>query len=115
MECISIFQGLSVDDDEVQYLEESKRMSFMAQASYRLCYSFQVWSCQQSQYNMSTSVTSEMHSVMESMKVPALNWGITNKPITREGYVDRIQALHDEFAYERAGLFINPALPHLGA
>ena len=26
-----------------------------------------------------------------------------------------MQALHDEFTFERAGLFINPVFPHLGA
>ena len=27
----------------------------------------------------------------------------------------KMQALHGEFVYEHAGLFINPAFPHLGA
>jgi len=49
------------------------------------------------------------------MKVPALNWGITNEPIACKAYADRMQAVHDDFVYECAGLFINPAFPHLGA
>jgi len=49
------------------------------------------------------------------MKVPALNWGITNEPIACKAYAERMQAVHDEFVYERTGLFINPAFPHLGA
>jgi len=48
------------------------------------------------------------------MKVPALNWGITNEPIAC-AYAGKMQVLHDAFLYECAGLLINPAFSHLGA
>jgi len=44
------------------------------------------------------------------MKVPALHWETTQLHAEL-----MMQTLHDEFTYEHAGLFINPAFPHLEA
>ena len=116
-----MFQELAVDEHEVQYLEESTKL----QSECLLWHKYRIGRVTASKFgpvsraNICCPPQSLVKDIMSqsqinSMRVPALCWGITNEPTACKAYVDKMQALHDEFRYERAGLFINPAFPHLG-
>ena len=47
--------------------------------------------------------------------VPALQWGIDNKPCARQQFLHNAQHEHFNLRYFPAGLFVNPQYPHLGA
>ena len=47
--------------------------------------------------------------------VPALQWGIDNKPCARQQFLHNAQHDHFNLRYFPAGLFVNPRYPHLGA
>ena len=51
----------------------------------------------------------------DSMKIPALHWGITNEDIAWKAYLESVQETHSNLEYFDSGLHVNLNFPHLGA
>ena len=54
-------------------------------------------------------------SSFDSMKVPALRWGLTHEDQARSDYIKEASVHHVNFTYSDSGLHVNPRFPHLGA
>ena len=123
LECSRIFQELAVDEHEVNYLEESTKL----QSECLLWHKHRIGRVTASKFGPVSRANTKCppqslvrdimsHSQFNSMKVPALHWGISiMNQLHVKLIIDKMQTLHDEFTFKRAGLFINPAYPHLGA
>ena len=54
-------------------------------------------------------------SKFDSMKVPALQWGISKEDEARAAYLAEASEYHVGLSHTNAGLHVNPDFPHLGA
>ena len=57
------------------------------------------------------------NQVFDSMKIPSLNWGISNEKKACNQYVEIMQGgdTSYNFKYDKCGLFVNTTFAHLGA
>ena len=120
--CEKAFNDLKVTEDEAKYLEESTKL----QSQCLLWHTHRGGRITASRFSAVSranwakppmSLVKQIMSVtnINSMKVPALQWGITNEPKACAKYVESATELHEGFSFQPAGLFVNTALPHLGA
>ena len=54
-------------------------------------------------------------SNFDSMKVPALQWGLAKEDEARAAYLAKTSEYHVGLSHTNAGLHVNPNFPHLGA
>ena len=121
--CEEIFaNGLKISSEEAAYLEESTRLQsqcllWFEQRAGRITASMFRKVTRTSIDNPSQSLLSSLmrESKFDSMKVPALRWGIVKEDEARAEYLARASDDHVELMHESAGLHVNPNFPHLGA
>lgn len=120
--CDKVFNDLKITEDEAAYLEQSTKL----QSQCLLWHTHRTGRITASKFaavsraNLSKPPMSLVKQIMnetkfDSMKVPALHWGITNEPKACNEYIERAIEVHEGFCFQPAGLFINTTLPHLGA
>ena len=118
--CNEIFGNLRVSKDEANYLEESTRL----QAESLLWYEHRTGRITASVFGsvvrtsiLSPSITLVNKILQKSkpVKVPSLQWGISNESTARKAYIELVQEQHENYELNLCGLHINPAYPHLGA
>ena len=54
-------------------------------------------------------------SRLDSMRIPALDWGIKNEATARKAYLQRAKETHTNLKFQPAGLHMDIQHPHLGA
>ena len=97
LECVRIFQGLTVNEHEVQHLEELTKL----QSECLLWHKHRIGRVTASKFGPVSRANIKCppqtlvreilsHSQFNSMKVPALHWGITNEPVACGAYVHKI-------------------------
>ena len=120
--CQRVFDSLSVSIEEATYLEESTRLQshsplWFHHRTGRITASMFKRVKQASILKPPTSLIKMImqETKVDSSKVPALHWGISNEAQARREYLDSAKEHHSNLECSESGLHVNPRFPHLGA